>query len=81
MDIILYSVVGFVSFLAGRTSAPKEIINQVELSDDERAEFEYQKNLNQSLLSEVQHYRFLETRLRGELWDTKQKLEKLQQNN
>jgi len=81
MDIVLYCIVGFVCFLAGRTSAPKEIVNQVEMSDKERREYDYQLALNQTLLSEVQQYRLLENQLRGDLWETKQKLKKLQQKN
>ena len=81
MDIVLYCIVGFVCFLAGRTSAPKEIVNQVEMSDKERQEYDYQLALNQTLLSEVQQYRLLENQLRGDLWETKQKLKKLQQKN
>jgi len=76
MDIVLYLVVGIVSFLAGRTSAPKEVVKQLEMTDKERKEYEYQLALNQSLLTEVQQYRSLETKLRGELWDLKQKLKK-----
>jgi hypothetical protein len=81
MDIVLYVIVSIVSFLAGRVSAPKEIINQIEMTDKERREYEIQKNLNQSLLTEVQKYRALDTKLRGELWEIKQTLKKLQQKN
>ena len=81
MDIVLYIIVGIVCFLAGRTSAPKEEVPMPELSDKERRAHEYQKTLNQTLLSEVQQYRTLETKLRGELWETKQKLKTLQQKN
>jgi hypothetical protein len=81
MDIVLYVIVGVVCFLAGRVSAPKEIVNQVEMSDKERREYDYQLALNQTLLSEVQQYRLLENQLRGDLWETKQKLKKLQQKN
>ena len=81
MDIILYIVVGFVCFLAGRNSAPVRTIEIPNLSDKERKEYNYQQTLNQSLLTEVQQYRTLETKLRGELWETKQKLKKLQQKS
>ena len=81
MDIILYIIVGIVCFLAGRTSAPKETVNQIEMTDKERREYDYQLALNRSLLSEVQQYRTLENQLRGELWETKQTLKKLQQKN
>ena len=81
MDIVLYLVVGFIAFIAGRQSAPKEEVPTSELTDKERREYDYQQTLNQSLLSEVQQYRTLETKLRGELWETKQKLKKLQQKN
>lgn len=81
MDIVLYIVVAIVCFAAGRTSAPKEVITQLEMTDKERKEYEYQISLNQTLLSEVQQYRLLENQLRGELWETKQKLKKLQQKN
>jgi len=81
MDIILYIIVGIVCFAAGRTSAPKEVVKQLEMSDKERREYEIQINLNQSLLTEVQNYRQLENQLRGELWETKQKLKTLQQKN
>jgi len=81
MDIVLYIIVGIVCFLAGRTSAPKEIVQEVAMTDKERREHDYQVTLNQTLLSEVQQYRLLETKLRGELWETKQKLKKLQQKN
>ena len=81
MDIVLYLVVGFIAFIAGRQSAPKEEVPTSELTDKERREYDYQRTLNQSLLSEVQQYRTLETKLRGELWETKQKLKKLQQKS
>ena len=81
MDIVLYVIVGVVCFLAGRVSAPKEIVTQTEMSDKERREYNYQLALNQTLLSEVQQYRTLENQLRGELWETKQTLKKLQQKN
>jgi len=80
-DLVLHLVVGLVSFLAGRVSAPREVVKQIEMTNKERRDYEIQQNLNQSLLSEVQNYRALETKLRGELWETKQKLKKLQQNN
>jgi hypothetical protein len=81
MDIVLYIVVGCVFFLAGRVSAPKEQVPTADLTDKERREYDYQRTLNQSLLAEVQQYRSLETKLRGELWETKQKLKTLQQKN
>jgi len=81
MDIVLYVIVGVVCFLAGRVSAPKEIVTQTEMSDKERREYNYQLALNQTLLSEVQQYRTLENQLRGKLWETKQTLKKLQQKN
>jgi hypothetical protein len=81
MDFILYIILGLVCYLAGRTSAPKEVVKQIEMTDKERRDYEIQLNLNQSLLTEVQNYRQLENQLRGELWDTKQKLKKLQQKN
>jgi len=81
MDIVLYIIVGIVCFTAGRTSAPKEVIKQLEMTAKERKEYEYQLSLNQSLLSEVQNYRVIENQLRGELWETKQTLKILQQKN
>ena len=81
MDIVLYLVVGFIAFIAGRQSAPKEEVPISDLTDKERREYEYQRTLNQTLLAEVQQYRTLETNLRGELWETKQKLKKSQQKN
>lgn len=81
MDIILYIVVGFFCFLAGRNSAPVRTIEIPNLSDKERKEYDYQRTLNQSLLTEVQQYRVLETKLRGELWETKKQLKTLQQKN
>ena len=81
MDIVLYLVVGFIAFIAGRQSAPKEEVPTSDLTDKERREYEYQRTLNQTLLAEVQQYRTLETNLRGELWETKQKLKKSQQKN
>lgn len=81
MDIVLYCVVVVVCFLAGRVSAPKEQVPTADLTDKERREYDYQRTLNQSLLAEVQQYRSLETKLRGELWETKQKLKTLQQKN
>ena len=81
MDIVLYIIVGVVCFLAGRTSAPKEVVQEVAMTDKERKEHNYQITLNQTLLSEVQQYRTIENQLRGELWETKQKLKKLQQKN
>ena len=81
MDIVLYIIVGIVCFFAGRTSAPKEVVKQLEMTDKERKEFEYLKALNQSLLTEVQQYRSIENKLRGDLWETKQTLKKLQQKN
>jgi hypothetical protein len=81
MDIVLYIIVGVVCFLAGRTSTPKEQVPTADLTDKERREYDYQRTLNQSLLAEVQQYRSLENQLRGELWETKQKLKKLQQKN
>jgi cell shape-determining protein MreC len=81
MDIVLYCIVGFIAFIAGRTSAPKEIVTQIEMTDKEHKEYEYQLALNQSLLTEVQQYRALETKLRGELWETKKQLKTLQQKN
>ena len=81
MDIVLYLVVGFIAFIAGRQSAPKEEVPTSDLTDKERREYEYQRTLNQTLLAEVQQYRILETNLRGELWETKQKLKKSQQKN
>ena len=81
MDIILYIVIAGVCFLAGRISAPKEQIPVSEMTNKERTECLYQSTLNQTLLTEVQQYRTLENQLRGELWETKQKLKKLQQKN
>jgi len=81
MDIVLYIIVGTVCFLAGRVSAPKEIVQEVIMTDKQRKEHNYQVTLNQTLLSEVQQYRIIENQLRGELWETKQKLKKLQQKN
>ena len=81
MDMILYCILGIVCFLAGRTSTPKEIVKQLEMTGKQREEYEYQLALNRSLLAEVQQYRTLENQLRGELWETKQTLKKLQQKN
>jgi hypothetical protein len=81
MDFILYIILGLVCYGAGRVSAPKEIVKEIELPDKERKEYEYQQTLNQSLLTEIQQYRALETKLKGELWESKQKLKKLQQKN
>jgi hypothetical protein len=81
MDFVLYIIVGVLCFIAGRNSAPVITVKVTELNDKERKEYEYQLTLNQTLLSEVQQYRLLETKLRGELWETKQKLKKLQQKN
>ena len=81
MDFILYIILGLVCYGAGRVSAPKETVLDIAMTDKERREHEYQKTLNQTLLSEVQQYRALETKLRGELWETKQKLKKSQQKN
>jgi hypothetical protein len=81
MDILLYLTIAVIAFIAGRGSAPVATVEVKDLNDKERKEFEYQKTLNQSLLSEVQQYRSLETKLRGELWESKQKLKTLQQNN
>lgn len=81
MDFILYLVLGLICYAAGRVSAPKVEVPVADLTDKERKEYDYQRTLNQSLLSEVQQYRTLETKLRGELWETKQKLKKLQQKN
>ena len=81
MDILLYLTIAVIAFIAGRGSAPVTTVEIKDLNDKERKEFEYQKTLNQSLLSEVQQYRSLETKLRGELWESKQKLKTLQQNN
>ena len=81
MEFVLYVVVGIVCFLAGRNSAPVQKITVTELSDKERKEYQYQQTLNQTLLTEVQQYRAVETKLRGELWETKQTIKKLQQKN
>jgi ABC-type lipopolysaccharide export system ATPase subunit len=81
MDIVLYIIVGIVSFAAGRVSAPEKIVKQTALSDREQKEYDYVKNLNTSLLSEVQQLRSTENQLRGQLWETKQKLKKSQQKN
>jgi hypothetical protein len=81
MDIVLYCIIGTVCFLAGRVSAPKEVITQTEMTAKERHEYEVQQNLNQSLLTEVQNYRALENQLRGELWEIKKQLKTLQQKN
>jgi hypothetical protein len=81
MDLILYVVVGFICFLAGRVSAPKEEVPIPELTDKERKEYDYQRTLNQSLLTEVQQYRTMETKLKGELWELKKQLKTLQQKN
>lgn len=81
MDIVLYLVVGFIAFIAGRQSAPKEEVPTSELTDKERREYDYQRTLNQSLLTEVQQYRSIETKLKGELWETKKQLKTLQQKN
>jgi hypothetical protein len=81
MDFVLYIIVGVLCFIAGRNSAPVITVKVTELNDKERREYEYQLTLNQTLLSEVQQYRALETKLRGELWENQQKLKKLQQKN
>lgn len=81
MDFILYIILGLVCYGAGRVSAPKETVQEIAMTDKEHREHEYQQTLNQTLLSEVQQYRALETKLRGELWETKQKLKTLQQKS
>lgn len=81
MDILLYLTIAIISFIVGRSSAPAEKVEVTNLNDKERREYEYQRTLNQSLLTEVQQYRALETRLKGELWESKQQLKKLQQKN
>jgi hypothetical protein len=81
MDIVLYVIVGIVCFMAGRVSTPKEIVRQTELSTKEQKDIDYVKNLNESLLSEVQQLRTTENQLRGQLWEAKQKIKKLQQKN
>ena len=81
MDILLFILLGVIAYTAGRVSAPKEEVVVSDLTDKERKELEYQRTLNQSLLTEVQQYRTIETKLRGELWETKQTLKKLQQKN
>lgn len=77
MDIVLFILVAGICFLAGRQSAPREEVPASDLTDKERKDLEYQRTLNQSLLTEVQQYRVLETRLKGELWDVKKELKKL----
>ena len=81
MDTILYIVVGLISFLAGRVSAPNEVIEHIDLTDKERKQCDYINNLNESLLSEVQQLRLTENQLRGQLWEAKQTIKKLQQKN
>jgi hypothetical protein len=81
MDILLYVTIAIIAFVAGRGSAPVEKVEVPNLNDKERKEFEYLKVLNQSLLTEVQQYRSIENKLRGELWETKQTLKKSQQKN
>ena len=81
MDILLYLTIAIIAFIAGRGSAPTEKVEIPNLNDKERKEYQYQKTLNQTLLSEVQQYRATENQLRGELWETKQKLKKLQQKS
>ena len=77
MDIVLFIFMGVIAYAAGRTSAPVEKLEVSELTDKERKELEYFRTLNQSLLTEVQQYRVMETRLKGELWDVKKELKKL----
>jgi hypothetical protein len=81
MDIFLFVLLGVIAYATGRVSSPKEEVVMSDLSDKERKELEYQRTLNQSLLSEVQQYRALETQLRVQLWDTKKELKKLQGND
>ena len=81
MDILLYIVVGIICFAAGKSSSPAIKVTDPDITDKERKDYQYQKTLNQTLLSEVQQYRALETKLRGELWETKQTLKKSQQKN
>lgn len=81
MDILLYLTIAIIAFVAGRGSAPVEKVEVKDLNDKERKEYEYQRTLNQTLLSEVQQYRSLENQLRGELWETKKQLKTLQQKN
>jgi hypothetical protein len=81
MDILLYLTIAIIAFVAGRGSAPVEKVEVKDLNDKERKEYDYQRTLNQSLLTEVQQYRVLETKLRGELWEIKKQLKKLQQNS
>jgi hypothetical protein len=79
--MLLYLTIAIIAFVAGRGSAPVVTVEVKNLNDKERKEFDYLKSLNQSLLTEVQQYRSIENKLRGELWETKQKLKKSQQNN
>lgn len=77
MDILLFILMGVIAYAAGRVSAPKEEVAVSDLTDKERKDLEYQQTLNQSLLTEVQQYRALETRLKVELWDLKKELKRL----
>lgn len=81
MDLLLYVTIAIIAFVAGRGSAPVVTVEVTNLNNKERKEYEYQRTLNQTLLSEVQQYRSIENQLRGELWETKQKLKTLQQKN
>ena len=81
MDIVLFLIVGIVSFLAGRVSTPSQPPNKLKTADETDRELEYLQNLNESLLTEVQQLRQSENNLRGQLWEAKQKLKTLQQKN
>jgi hypothetical protein len=81
MDIIPLLVVAFLSYIAGRNSTPVKEVEVSALSEKERQECQYQSTLNQTLLSEVQQYRTMEKNLREEIWQLKQTLKTLQQNN
>ena len=81
MDIILFLIVGVVSFLAGRVSSPSHPQKEPKTETEKDRDYEYVRNLNESLLTEVQQLRQSENNLRGQLWEAKQTLKTLQQKN
>jgi hypothetical protein len=64
-----------------RCALEKETEVKFELDDKNQKHYEYIENLNESLLSEVQQLRSVENKLRGQLWEAKQKIKQLQQNS
>ena len=81
MDIILFFIFGLFCFLGGRVSAPAQLPQKSKTEDETDRDLEYLRNLNESLLTEVQQLRQFENNLRGQLWEAKQTLKTLQQKN